>query len=44
MGLLILFGGLGGVLAGLAGYFIRSIRNAEDILSNHDVVVAVEAA
>ncbi len=38
MGLLIFFGGLGGVLAGLAGYFIHPIRNAEDILPDHDVV------
>lgn len=32
MGLIILFSGMGGMLAGLAGYFVRSIRDAEDIL------------
>ena len=44
MGLLIFFGGLGGILAGLAGYFIHPIRNAEDILPDHDVSAAVEPA
>ncbi len=38
MGLLIFFGGLGGILAGLVGYFIHSIRNAEAILPDHDVI------
>lgn len=42
MGLLIVFGGLGGVLAGLAGYFIYPIRHAEDILSDHDTMAAAE--
>ena len=41
-GLLIVFGGLGGVLAGLAGYFIYPIRHAEDILSDHDTMAAAE--
>lgn len=44
MGLLVFFGGLGGILAGLAGYFIHAIRNAEDILLDHDVLPAVEPA
>jgi hypothetical protein len=44
MGLLIFFGGLGGILAGLAGYFIYPIRHAEDILPDHDVVAAPESA
>jgi hypothetical protein len=44
MGLLIFFGSLGGILAGLAGYFIDAIRNAEDILPDHDVTPAVEPA
>lgn len=42
MGLLIVFGGLGGVLAGLVGYFIYPIRHAEDILSDHDTMAAAE--
>lgn len=44
MALLIIFGGLGGILAGLAGYFVDSIRNAEDILPDHDAVPVAEAA
>jgi hypothetical protein len=44
MGLLIFFGGLGGIIAGLSGYFVYSIRNAEDILPDHDVSVAGEPA
>jgi MFS family permease len=44
MGLLIFFGGLGGVLAGLAGYFVSAIRNAEDILPDHDALPSAEAA
>ncbi len=44
MGLLIFFGGLGGTLAGLAGYFVYSIRHAEDILPDHDVVATAESA
>jgi len=42
MGLLILFGGLGGILAGLSGYFVDPIRHAEDILLDHDVTAVVE--
>src|SRR5688572_13149619 len=44
MGLLIFFSCLGGILAGLAGYFIGSIRDAEDILPDHDRMVPAEAA
>ena len=44
MGLLIFFSCLGGIVAGLAGYFIHPIRNAEDILPDHDQMVPVEAA
>jgi hypothetical protein len=44
MGLLIFFSCLGGILAGLAGYFIRPIREAEDILPDHDQRVSAEAA
>jgi MFS transporter, DHA3 family, macrolide efflux protein len=44
MGLLILFSSLGGILAGLAGYFIHPIRHAEDILPDHDQLVPAEAA
>lgn len=44
MGLLIFFGGLGGILAGLAGYFVYGIRNAEDILPDHDAIPSVESA
>jgi len=36
MGLLIILGGLGGLLAGLTGYFIPSIYRAETILPDHD--------
>ena len=42
MGLLIFFSCLGGILAGLAGYFIHPIRHAEDILPDHDVMITVE--
>jgi Major Facilitator Superfamily len=42
MGLLIFFSCLGGILAGLAGYFIRPIRRAEDILPDHDMMITAE--
>jgi hypothetical protein len=35
MGLLMFLAGFGVVVAGLSGYFIRSIRDAEDILPDH---------
>jgi len=44
MGLLIFFGGLGGILAGLIGYFFDPIRKAEDILPDHDAAAEVEPA
>lgn len=44
MSLLVILGGLGGILAGLAGYFIHPIRNAEDILPDHDTVPLGETA
>ena len=44
MGLLIFFSCLGGILAGLAGYLIYPIREAEDILPDHDRMVPAEAA
>jgi MFS family permease len=44
MSVLIIFGGLGGILAGLAGYFIRSIREAEDLLPDHDAIPGAEPA
>ena len=40
-GLLIFFSCLGGILAGLTGYFIRPIRDAEDILPDHDTMATV---
>ena len=36
MGLLLVFCGLGAALAGLAGYFIPAVHNAETILPDHD--------
>jgi DHA3 family macrolide efflux protein-like MFS transporter len=44
MGLLIFFAGLGGILVGLAGYFVHPIRYAEDILPDHDVVAIPDSA
>jgi hypothetical protein len=44
MDLLIIFGGLCGFLAGLAGYFIPAIYNAETILPDHDVTAIMETA
>jgi hypothetical protein len=43
MGLLIFFSSLGGVLAGLAGYFIHPIRHAEEILPDHDAAPTAAA-
>ena len=42
MGLLIFFASLGGLLTGLTGYFITSIRNAEDILPDHTILPLTE--
>ena len=44
MALLIILGSLGGFLAGLTGYFVNPIRNAEDILPDHDVQLVIEPA
>ncbi len=44
MGLLIFLGSLGGILAGLTGYFVAPIRNAEDILPDHDALPVTELA
>jgi MFS family permease len=43
MSLLIFFCGLFGAAVGLAGYFYPAIRNAEDILPDHDLLPKVEA-
>ena len=43
MGLLIFFSSLGGILAGLVGYFVHPIRHAEDILPDHDQMVPAKA-
>lgn len=42
--LLIVFSSLGGILAGLAGYLSRPIRDVEEILPDHDQLVTAEAA
>lgn len=44
MGLLIFLSSLGGILAGLTGYFVRQIRHAEEILPDHDTMVTAEAS
>jgi hypothetical protein len=44
MGLLIFFSSLGGILAGLAGYFAHPVRHAEDILPDHDTLATAETA
>jgi MFS family permease len=44
MGLLIFLGSLGGFLAGLTGYFVPSIRMAEEILPDHDILPGAESA
>ena len=36
------YAGFGAVLAGLAGYFVPSIRNAEDVLPDHDELEKAE--
>ena len=38
MGLLIFFSGLGAVITGAAGFFFPAVRNAEDILPDHDTL------
>ncbi|HEX5807742.1 MAG TPA: MFS transporter [Anaerolineales bacterium] len=44
MGLLIFLSSLGGMLAGLIGYFVHPIRHAEDILPDHDLKATAETA
>jgi hypothetical protein len=44
MGLLIFLSSLGGILAGLVGYFSHPIRHAEDILPDHDTMATIETA
>jgi DHA3 family macrolide efflux protein-like MFS transporter len=44
MAILIFFSSLGGILAGLIGYFVYPIRHAEDILPDHDLTPAPETA
>ena len=44
MALLIFLCGFGGILAGLSGYFISAIRDAEEILPDHDIVPVAETA
>jgi MFS family permease len=44
MSLLMFFCGFGAIFAGLAGYFIPAIHNAESILPDHDELPKVEAA
>jgi len=43
MGLIMFFCGIGGLLAGLAGYFTPAIINAETILPDYDQLAKVEA-
>jgi MFS transporter, DHA3 family, macrolide efflux protein len=42
MGLLMVVCGLAAALVGLSGYFIPAIRNAEDLLPDHDTLQAAE--
>jgi MFS family permease len=44
MSLLIIFCGIGAALVGAVGYYVGSIRNAEDILPDHDTLEKLEAA
>ncbi|NTU54769.1 MAG: MFS transporter [Anaerolineales bacterium] len=44
MALLFIFCGLGAALAGLTGYFIKPIRNAETLLPDHDALPKAEPA
>jgi DHA3 family macrolide efflux protein-like MFS transporter len=39
MALLFVLAGIGGTLAGLGGYFVRRIRDAESILPDYDAAV-----
>ena len=44
MGLVFVFTGVLAALVGLSGYFFPAIRNAEDILPDHDQLEKVETA
>jgi hypothetical protein len=44
MGLLIIFTGLLSALVGLAGYLVPAVRDAEDILPDHDTAPAAVTA
>ncbi len=44
MSLLIVICGIGGFLVGLAGYFVPAIRDAENVLPDHDALPAAEAS
>ena len=44
MALIVFFGGLGGILAGLTGYFVRHIRDVETELPDHDALPKAEVA
>lgn len=44
MGLLLVFCGLAAATVGLGGYFVPAIRNAEDILPDHDTLKSAEPA
>jgi DHA3 family macrolide efflux protein-like MFS transporter len=44
MALLIFLCGFGGILSGLSGYFVAAIRDAEEILPDHDTALATESA
>lgn len=44
MSLLIVFCGIGAALVGIVGYYVASIRNAEDILPDHDTIEKLEVA
>ncbi len=43
MSLLIVLGGLGGILVGLAGYLVPAIRQAERLLPDHDALPSADA-
>jgi len=44
MSLLIVFCGIGAALVGIVGYYVGTIRNAEDILPDHDTIEKLEVS
>jgi len=44
MSLLIMFCGIGAALVGIVGYYVGTIRNAEDILPDHDTIEKLEVS